>query len=197
MTTETDICNLALSHIGSGSIASFLAEQSHLAVECRKLYPSARDTVLRDHEWGFAERRDALALTTGITPVGYEYAYAYPLGCIRALRIWKEAKDTPPYEFIINASDSLTQKVILTDIVEAVLVYTARVVHPNVYDDAFIYALSYRLATDLAIPITKKPQIAVGMAAVYDKRMAETKKSDSDEQVKKKNTYNELANARL
>ena len=78
-----------------------------------------------------------------------------------------------------------------------ILIYTARITAPNMYDDEFIDALSYRLAADLAVPVTKKTQVAAAMGVLYGQLISSAKTTDSDEQVKDKNTYSELRNARL
>lgn len=59
--TPIQICNIALSLIGAGSIST-LSDTTPQAIECNKFYELDRDIVLADHDWDFARKR--LALTS-------------------------------------------------------------------------------------------------------------------------------------
>ena len=63
MSSEVDICNLALSHLGDeASLASIdPPEGSAQADHCAKFYPIARDLMLEKHPWKFATRRVLLS----------------------------------------------------------------------------------------------------------------------------------------
>ena len=49
-TSSTDICNLALLHLGKQPIAD-INEASETARRCKLVYNHTRDTVLRDYPW--------------------------------------------------------------------------------------------------------------------------------------------------
>jgi hypothetical protein len=60
-TTATSICNQALSRIGvRKTLVDYLTDTSQEAVECRKFYELARDSMLSDFWWPFATRRALL-----------------------------------------------------------------------------------------------------------------------------------------
>ena len=113
-TSETIICNEALARIKVPFITS-LSEQSKAATYCNFLYSKARDFVLQDHGWSFAERRVYGAEITGVTPVGYEYAYEFPADALLIKRIFQEVEGAEPIKYIINAQNDLKGKMILTD----------------------------------------------------------------------------------
>ena len=97
MTAEIDLCNLALSAIGTRSTVAAFTENSVEAEQCALHYPNVRDELLRVHPWNFARRQAALAvfkaaIGTPENPLGamaqpplpWAYAYGYPGDCLRA-----------------------------------------------------------------------------------------------------------------
>jgi hypothetical protein len=52
--TNTDICNMALNHIGRESIAS-LHEETEAARTCKIHYDIQRRVLLRAYNWSFAK----------------------------------------------------------------------------------------------------------------------------------------------
>lgn len=150
MATDVDICNLALTHIGAFPMTS-LSEATPEAGYCNRLYPVARDTVLREHAWNFAAKTVALATVTDTHP-RYDYVYALPADCLVARKIINTLSDAKiDFEIFRNADDSAQR--IATDQAEAELAYTAKTTNTLFFNPEFIDALSWRLAADLAMPI--------------------------------------------
>ena len=57
MATETQISNIAISHLGIGlEIQNLETENSAEAKACRRFYETSRDAVLGDFEWPFATK---------------------------------------------------------------------------------------------------------------------------------------------
>lgn len=180
MSSEVQICNLALSHLGSYTINA-LTEASQEARKCKLYYPIARDFVLRDFPWNFAEHRAYLALLSDVTPVGYDYAYQYPTNCLKAREVYNEVTGGEPIDFVVNATSDGTSKMILTNEADAILIYTMRITDPNVFDIAFINALSFKLASDLAQPITKKITLQQAMVRAYAVYMGMAHRANASE----------------
>jgi len=86
MPSTVDICNLALMHLGTNSTISSLSEQSPEARACARVYDTARDATLRDHNWNFATRYISLA-AIGNAPQGWQYRYQYPHDCMKAVSL--------------------------------------------------------------------------------------------------------------
>lgn len=197
MASIIGICNIALSHIGTSGIQA-LTESSKEALACRTLYESARDAVLRDHPWNFAERRAALALSTEEVP-GYSYVYAYPSECLSARRF--TADDAPGMTtttpFVVTADSTLSGKLIATDLGAAVLIYTAKVTDPTMFDPLFVDALGWRLASDLAIPVTGDPRVEQSCFTRYINFLRNAQAADSMEGKKDPETSNSFVDARL
>ena len=73
MSSEVDICNLALGNIKAGRIDT-LDDDSAEGRACKLRYPQSRDAVLQGHWWNLAGKTATLAqLTT--TPDEWEYEY--------------------------------------------------------------------------------------------------------------------------
>lgn len=179
MASEIGICQMALDHIGARQINS-LTDQCQEARACSRLYASARDQVLRDHPWGFAERRRRLALLTPPNLHGYLYAYEYPTDCFHAREIFAGAY-LKPIEFRVARLDEGYPKLILTNEPDAILIYTAHVTDADGFDSAFAAALSWRLAADLAMPLTKTLAVQQSAMEIYSYHINSAGKNDAAE----------------
>ncbi len=194
MASEASICNLALSHLGAYTISS-LNDPTQEARKCKLYYEVARDYVLRDFSWGFAEKRAALALN-GDTPTGYDYSYQYPVDCLKAREIYNDISGSEPLDFTVNSAENLTDKAILTDVEEAILIYTAKVTVPDVFDASFIMMLSYYLASLLAIPLTKSQATQQVMLQVYSAYKSRSETASAQENVDTSEVDNAFLKAR-
>lgn len=157
MASEVEICNLALGHLGdNASIASLdPPEGSAQAEHCARFYPIARDTLLEAHSWKFATRRGTLALLD-TESFNWDYAYAEPFGALRILAVLpSDARSTDEGEQFETVSDDAGTSLILTDLVDATVLYTARVSDTTKFSPLFVDALSRLLAAYLAGPVLK------------------------------------------
>ncbi len=171
MSSEVEICNIALSNIRAGSINS-LTESSLQAQQCNLKYPILRDRVLKE-SWGFNHKLRTLAvLTTEIFT--WAYAYQYPTDCLKINRIVgsyeelanadadvisrlidsqilpiKDTQPKVPYE-LFNFDDN---KVIGANEGDLRIDYAAKVTDPNLFSDDMIMALSHLLSAEMAIPL--------------------------------------------
>lgn len=154
--SETDICNLALGHLGSGKqIADLNKERSAEANSCRTFYAQARDELLRDTEWPFATKVATLALVTNNPTTEWAFSYQYPSDCWYARRIPSASRtDTResriPYRIRYGASGAE----IYTDMCSAQLEYTVKVTDPTRFPPDFVQALALRLAAYIAPSLT-------------------------------------------
>ena len=86
MTSDIDICNRALSRLGTRATIAALSENSTEARTAAIWYATTRDALLRAADWNFARRRVALA-ELGTPPTGWAFRYALPTDCLRLLRL--------------------------------------------------------------------------------------------------------------
>ena len=165
MASEISISNMALSHIGQSKTIQSFDENTTAALWCSAFYEHARDVLLSEYPWLFAKQQLSIALT-GKAPTGWAYQYALPINCLNPLKIYNPLsdldKDKIPFERRIS-TDGKTQ-VIVTNKEQAELIFTQKVESVNLMPDYFIMALSYKLATYIAGPITKNDQKVVNKA---------------------------------
>lgn len=166
MASVVQICNMALSHIGSDARVASISppDGSVEAGHCATFYDVARTEMLEPGNWAFSLKRAALAQVTNPSTV-WAYAYAKPADCQRALRILRPSiavtvftqdlrvephtddRDTAPFD--------IEGEVILTNEPDAKLVYVQDVTDSTKFPASFTSALSYLLAGYLAGPIIK------------------------------------------
>lgn len=177
-TTDVDICNRALSRLGTRATISALDENSAEARTASIWYAATRDVLLRSHDWNFARRRVVLA-EQGDAPTGWAFRYAFPTDCIRLLRLASATPNVSSVRFEV-AGDA-TSRFVLCDEPAAQAVYTARVDDPNLYDAGFASALVDQLAAHIAYPVTQKTEIAVRLAQMARAALADAMAADVNE----------------
>lgn len=169
MSSDIEICNLALSRVAvTQAIASF-TERSKEAEQCRVFYSHLREVVLQEFPWPFAESIVALADLGNPAP-GWAFRYRYPADCLKIRNIvqpgFRRALSSDmeiPYQIGYDAGG----RVIHTDQPEAVCRFTFKVDDSTFFDPQFVEALSWRLAMDLALPLASKPDLQQFAAQQY------------------------------
>ena len=166
MSSSTEICNMALSHLGIGrEIASF-DEKSQEAAACRRFYETARQATLRDFPWPFATRYQTLALIKANPTIEWGFAYAYPSDCAKLMRIVSgNRNDTSATRVVYEVASFPEGRAILTDQATAQAQYTADISDTNLFQQDFVIALSYRLAALMAPRLTGGDAFKLGQAA--------------------------------
>lgn len=168
MSSNTEICNLALSHLGVGKeIANLETEKSQEASACRRFYEITRDQVLRDFAWPFATKVATLALIEEDPNEEWAFSYRYPVDCLDVRKILSgtrnETQDTRvPYR-ISNDDSALC---IYTDLEDAQIEYTAKVTNVDFFPVDFLQALSLRLAAYIAPRVTAGDPFKMGDRAL-------------------------------
>lgn len=173
-----DICNLALSRVGARTISD-LNEGSSEANFCSRFYPIARDDVLSNFPWNFAQNTVTLAQTTSYTDPRWLYTYQYPSQALSVQKVYNpNDEDSPTYADMAmygNFSLSMpmnrnaeqrfrgpkfktvtdgTNKYVLSNIAEAAADIAISIQDPSLFSPSFISALSCRLAWDIVMPLT-------------------------------------------
>ena len=162
----TDICNLALNHIGRERIAD-LNEDTEPARTCRMHYDLVRKTLLRDYTWSFARKHTKLALLNVDTP-GWAFTYSYPNDCVIARKLYNEDESWVILEKNLpgNMDETLVNdntKALVCNYADACLEYTYDVKDANLFPADFSQALSYYLAAAIAPALTGSDSKAAAM----------------------------------
>jgi len=112
MTTNIDICNMALSEIGTQSTIAALNEQSNEAIQCNLWYDTMRRRLLRAAQWGFARTQVTLtqvadAIPDNTSPYPFLFSYTYPTDCLKLRYILATPITTngaPPPDLLVSPS---------------------------------------------------------------------------------------------
>lgn len=161
---------MALGHLGNDQLISSLSPASNVRERmCALYFEQARDEVLSDFPWHFAQTFVALAeVDLDTVPPGWTYAYRYPTDCLMARivtteegarlplafwqpYIWDPQRFTPARIPFQTQPDPETDgsRIIVCDIQEPYLLYTKRMTDPQTWTALFVSTLSYRLAAYL------------------------------------------------
>lgn len=167
MASATEICNLALSHLGvAKEIANLETERSPEAAACRRFYDLAIKAIFRDFPWPFATQIQALALVETSPNSEWGYSYRMPSDCASFRRILSGQRvDTPetrvPYRVIQDSAGQL----ILSDQPNVVGEYTIFIDDPARFPSDFVLAAALRLAALIAPRVTAGDQFKLGQQA--------------------------------
>lgn len=165
MASVVQICNMALSHIGSDARVSAISppDGSVEAGHCATFYDLARTELLEPGTWAFSLKRATLAEVAN-TSEAWAYAYAKPSDCMRPLRILRPALGVTVFnqDTIAAHTDDrdsaqfdVEGDVLFTNEPDAVLVYVQDATDTTKFPATFTAALSFNLAGFLAGPIVK------------------------------------------
>lgn len=161
MSSDVEICNMALSRVAyTQPIVSF-TEKSKAAELCRVFYAPLRELVLQAFPWPFAESIVALA-DLGSPAPGWAFRYRYPADCLKVREIVVPGQRTTttsdqriPYKIGYDSGG----RVVHTDQPDAACRFTFKVEDSTFFDPNFAEVLAWRLAMDLALPLTSKPDL--------------------------------------
>lgn len=201
MSSVVQLCNVALSRLGNSGVIASLKDKSKEAALCNTLYAPCRDAVLTDFPWGFASKRAVLALLPEAAS-DWRYAYRYPVDGLHILQLM--TADTgrfvhPEYhsDFEIGADESGTGKLILTDLEGAYAHYVARIEDVNQFDVLFRDALSWRLAAELAMPLSATPGLSQMAQQRYQAVLSTAATKNMNERHEPGEPLNAISQARL
>lgn len=200
MASQTEVVNIALGRIGiTRRLADVLTDSTKEALQARLIYDTALDETLRLFPWNFALTSVQLAETAeDVVVPGYDYQYQYPTNCLQAHAVcdedglrytyeawataWESTRMLPPrYPFRVALHPNGDRRVILSDLEDAYLIYTARVTDTAVWDPLFTSAFAWKLAYELAMPLVegsegmrRQQQAAQGYANALQSAMAQS-----------------------
>jgi hypothetical protein len=188
MPSDVEICNLALSFIGTGTEIASFTERSPEARACNQFYEVARDEMLREWPWPFAGKAATLGEVDEdpalFSDDGWAYSYRYPSDCLFARRIISgvpvDQQGTRVDYKIVQDDEGL---LILTNAAEAILEYTYRAEDTVRFPSDFVLALAYRIAAYIAPRLAKDPsRVAPLVMAMYDKSCAKARRAAGNEE---------------
>lgn len=183
---DVDVANMALSRIGIGDTIESLSDNTHRARKCNQWFEQCRNEVLRDFPWGFANKASQLALVSGQTYPGWTYVYQYPQECASVRSVadesgmryatsafnWPYCWDSIPtiyrFPWKLALKDDGASQVILSDVPEAWVFFTAVVENLNVWPADAISAFAWKLASEIGGPLQANANLILNAAQVYE-----------------------------
>lgn len=206
MTSPIDICNRALSEIGTRSTIADFSEGSTEASACALWYDHMRQQLLRAAPWGFSRAQKSLSAlgswATQTSPYPWGFKYTYPPGALKVHYIlppnpvadsalpvaamqnpW--CRPSRENRFIV-ASDTdpstlTTRKVLLSNLADAQCVYTIDETNPDLFDPQFSQALTAAIAAKIVIALTGNAGMRAGFIQSAMDAVTAARVSDGNE----------------
>jgi hypothetical protein len=125
--------------------------------------------ALQIADWNFARKRQTLTLHADDPPVQWGFRYQYPSDCLVARFIPNPAgtaENLPAFK--VETSEDGTSLSIVTNVEDAVLVYTFNQTLATIFTPFFIEMLSYLLAHHMAFSITGKTTLRDSMLQTFN-----------------------------
>jgi len=174
-----EICNKALTRLGIkqliGVLATDVAAGMEEAVICNMYYTFARDTVLAEFAYMFAQVRKTLVASAEAPWDGWGYAYDPPTSPVvlspvavvppgYAMR-GHDRDGNNPYAMV--HSGVTDGQLILTDLPAAVMYYVTRITDTTKFPVEFEDAVAWRLAMEISMPLNADIKKASWAKAMY------------------------------
>lgn len=172
--TPTELCNVALGHIGQARIAD-IGERSPAAEHCRRMFEHVRRLCLRDHDWNFAVRRAALTALETAPPFGFSAAYQLPADCLRVLAINGQPAGVRGTQWEVEG------RTVLINADVAHLRYIADADDVTQWDSIFASYFGYRLAAAVAPSFRIDPQAGLQLEQMAAAVRASAQEADNVE----------------
>lgn len=164
MTTNLELCNLALSSLGQREITD-LADQDAVSKVCNINYQRSIDWVLREREWKCAVKRVALDTPEVTAPdYGWSASYQVPADHLRTI----EVRTTSLKDYQENFTRwSQEGGLILCDVDSGIKVkYLAEIDIANIPGHV-IDVIVFNLASRICIPITASKKLKEELIGEY------------------------------
>ena len=213
MTTSiVDICNRALSRIGTRSTIASLDEGSAEANACQLWYDELRQQLLRVAPWGFSRATIVLTqlgdlIPDNTAPSPWLYKYAYPSDCAKfryvlpppilpSTNLAPNVGSVQPSQWAQGPSRSNRYvvgtdvdgngnqiTVLLSNLYQASGVYNREVTDPNQFDALFRGALTAALAYNLVAPLSGNVGQMESLAKEAERAILQARTADANESI--------------
>lgn len=197
MTSQIDVCNLALARIGHGSSIAALTEASAEAAACSLSWPTVLDMLLAAHPWSWARREQALPLLAAaagtsdnpsgsgpVPPTPWHYQYAMPPACLTVREIKQAVPGGPDIPFLLSGAEDAQGnplRILLTDQPQATLIYTARVQSVVMWSPHFVGAMVTALAAAIVQTLTGDRVLAAALSKEAAEALIRARVADGTE----------------
>jgi len=184
MSSEVEICNLALQELGAKRITS-LDDDTKNAKHCKAAYAKVRDIELRKYVWNFSIGRVVLAPDVATPAFDFDLQFSLPSDCLRVIR----PKDV---DWEVSGRKILTSEGTILN-----LKYVIQVTDTNQFDINYIDVLSKALALKLTEVITQSNTKKSALQAMYKDAVKEAKHANAFEKLSEEPPEDTWITARL
>ena len=193
MATDVEISNMALAHLGQGNPITTLADNSPAGRACNMFFSTALNAMMVDCDWGFGKlwsgevTPDLTSDTTIKPPTNWAYGYILPAGCLIVRGLVypgnrQPGQDSLPFEVAThNVGEAGVKRVLFCNLSEAEYMYTERDIDPHLLDPTAVLALSYLLATYVAMPLKVNEKLAQYASQQYMLHLSKARANNQNE----------------
>lgn len=199
--TKTEVCNLAIGHLGiAKQIANIDTERSTEALACKTFFEICRDKVLSDAHYGMSRKYITLGLVEENPNDSWRYSYRYPPTAIKIRQILSGIRlrsNTTEVPYELSSDDA--GKLIYTDQEEAIAEITAKITDLNQWPVDLILALSFYIAMMIGPSITGGNafgSLSDRLVKLYDFHMNQAKANAGNEEKQDRIAESEFVRAR-
>lgn len=153
--SDVDICNMALANLGQSNFIQNLAGASISQRSCALRYDETRREALSGALWNFASMWRVGDRQTIAAKPPWTHCFLYPPDALKVFEIQRASKNEDAIPFEITAHPDTDGKLIHCDREEPVFIYVKDIINPTFYSDEFTTAMSWLLASKIAMPVTK------------------------------------------
>lgn len=184
MRSDVEIVNAALTLLGEGRIMS-LAENTKPARESNAIYGIVRDSLISSYNWSFSKSRAALPALVD-PPVGEQFSLQYqlPTDCLRVIMVGNVyvGVDLSSYRSAPSSEYSIEGRKILTNFGSPLsVVYASRITDSTQFSASFCEALSTKLASYLAEPLTQSDSKRARAEAAFKQALSNAVRANAIE----------------
>lgn len=192
-TSDTDICNLAMDHIGQvPDVTNIITPESESELKCARWYDATRRTLLRAFPFTFARSRFQ-ASRAGTPTFGYADAYNLPNDFIRltfigddSIRDYKKDYAIEGRQLLLNNSGAASVNI----------GYIKDVTDVTKFDSLFVDLFAVELAFKMSYAFTVKRTLRADLMEYRDILKIEAKAVNSQERPPVRIESSKFANAR-
>lgn len=177
MSSEVEICNMALLKVGAKPAIQSLTEDTDNARLCNTFYPKVRDALLRSHPWNCAIHRKTVTALSEVPDSDWDHFYQLPTNpwCLRILQVGARLDQPIPW--------TIEGRRLLTNENSPPIVYVKRITDTNEFDPMLEDALVLKLAMKIAMPLSANQNLINGLIKEIEEiSLPEARSIDGQEQ---------------
>lgn len=174
MSSEVEICNVALSYLGQDPIISIEEPSSRVAELCALHYPITRDAMTELRMWSFAIAK-ITSNSTQLDEWEQRFVHPKPDGWLKVFRAYRSLTlDSRNLQIVsirprgVQSQWNMENDKIVADDSFLFLWGVEQITDTNRFPKTFVKALAARLAVDMCMAITESRSLREDMAKLYD-----------------------------